>query len=327
MVRSLLIIGVWTLEINHLRYTVEVKKTPAINCQRLSKRYGQTPRYALKDLDLQVHNGEVYGFLGPNGAGKSTAIRTLLNFLQPSSGSATILGLDSVRQSVEIKRSVGYLAGEIALYPRMTGSQFLNYMQALQPLQHPDYAAQLIKQFNADLNKPIETLSKGNRQKLGIIQAFMHEPTVLILDEPTSGLDPLMQAAFYQLVEAAKRRGAAVFLSSHDLAEVRKMCDRIGFIRDGELIAEQTIADLQQSAAHRFDITFQGPAPLAVLKLLPGSEVISLNSRTVSVRIQGNLSPLFGILSKTPITALEQHEINLEEEFLHYYRDKTEAPV
>jgi ABC-2 type transport system ATP-binding protein len=293
----------------------------AIDCQGLSKRYGHSPAYALQDLTIKVKSGEIYGFLGPNGAGKSTAIRTLLNFLQPSGGKATIMGLDSVVDSVAVKRHVGYLAGEVTLYRRMTGRQFFDYMSSLQPLKDTEYFKKLVKDFGAELDRPIDTLSKGNRQKLGLIQAFMHQPDVLILDEPTGGLDPLMQAVFYDLVETAKQRGAAIFLSSHDLAEVSKMCDRIGFIKDGRLITEKTIADLQASAAHRFDITFKAAAPLAAIQALKGINVTKLNEHTVTVGLQGDLKPLFALLAKHTVVTLDKHDVNLEEEFIHLYEE------
>jgi ABC-2 type transport system ATP-binding protein len=293
----------------------------AIDCRELSKQYPGTAVLALNKLTLKVTRGEIYGFLGPNGAGKSTTIRTLMNFIQPSAGSASILGLDIVNDSVAVKRHVGYLAGEVALYPRLTGREFLEYMGALQPLKHADYLTKLVKQFQVELDKPIETLSKGNRQKLGLIQAVMHEPDVLILDEPTSGLDPLMQAEFYKLVEDVKAKGAAVFLSSHDLAEVRKMCDRIGFIRNGELITEQTLAELQKTAAHNFDITFKDQAPLAELKKIKGAEVKELTGHAVAVNLKGDLKPLFAVLAKHSVVGLEKHEVNLEEEFMRLYED------
>lgn len=293
----------------------------AIDCRKLSKRYGRGAVYALRDLDLQVRPGEIYGFLGPNGAGKSTTIRTLLNFIQPSGGSATILGLDIVRDSVAIKRDIGYQAGEVALFPRMTGRQFFEYLSSLQPLKHREYFTNLVQRFRAELDKPIESLSKGNRQKLGVIQACMHEPAVLILDEPTSGLDPLMQAEFYKVVAEAKARGAAVFLSSHDLAEVRKMCDRIGFIRGGQLVTEKTIADLQAVASHNFDITFREAAPLAALRKLSGAAVQPLSEHVVTVKLQGDLKPLLGLLAKSSVTTLDKQDINLEEEFLRLYEE------
>lgn len=297
----------------------------AIDCRKLSKRYGRNDRYALKDLTLQVKGGEIYGFLGPNGAGKSTAIRTLMNFLQPSGGSASIMGLDIVKYSTAVKEHVGYLPGEIKLYGNMTGRDFLKYMGALQPLKHPEYLTELVGTFEAELDKPLSALSKGNRQKIGLIQACMHEPDVLILDEPTGGLDPLMQSAFYDVAETAKKRGSAVFLSSHDLAEVRKMCDRIGFIRDGQLVAEQTLADLQKASAHHFDITFKTRVPVAELKKLKGAEVEQLSTRAVSVRLQGDLKPLLAIMAKSQVVDLEKHQVNLEDEFLRLYEQPREA--
>jgi ABC-2 type transport system ATP-binding protein len=293
----------------------------AIETQKLSKRYAGTDSFALKNLTLTVQPGEIYGFLGPNGAGKSTAIRTLMNFIQPSDGQARIMGLDVVNDSVAVKSKVGYQAGEVALYGRMTGQEFLTYMAALQPVKDTAYLKKIVQQFQADLDKPIEQLSKGNRQKLGVIQAIMHQPEVLILDEPTSGLDPLMQSIFYEAIEAAKQRGAAIFLSSHDLAEVRKMCDRIGFIRSGELVAEQTLAELQQTAAHNFEITFQDKTPMTELKKLQGATVTKLTEHAVSVNVQGDLKPLFAILAKNNVVALEKHEVNLEEEFLRLDED------
>jgi ABC-2 type transport system ATP-binding protein len=305
-------------------YTVDM--TAAIKIQGLSKRYGKSPVFALKDLNLQIRPGEIYGFLGPNGAGKSTTIRLLMNFIQPTAGKANILGFDIVRDSVAVKGRIGYLAGEIALYPHLTGRQLFDYLTALQPLKHRDYLPRLIKQFAAEIDKPIETLSKGNRQKLGLIQALMHEPELLIMDEPTSGLDPLMQAAFYDLIETVKQQGVTVFLSSHDLTEVRKMCDRIGFIRGGELVAEKTLADLQASAAHSFDITFKGEVPLSELKKLPSSEVKSLTKQIVNIQLQGDLKPLFVILAQSAVIALDKHDVNLEEEFLRLYDGKEPRP-
>lgn len=293
----------------------------AIDCRGLSKRYGHSEDYALKELTLSVRPGEIYGFLGPNGAGKSTTIRTLLNFIQPSGGRAHIMGLDIVQNSVEVKQHVGYLAGEVALYQRATGRQFLDYMAALQPLKDPAYQQELIAQFHAELDKPLHTLSKGNRQKIGLLQALMHQPEVIILDEPTSGLDPLMQAVFYDVIQAAKQRGAAVFLSSHDLAEVRKMCDRIGFIRGGQLVSEQTIADLQATAAHSFNITFAGSIPRVALAKLQGASINSMTGQHVSLRWQGDLRPLFSFLAKHEVLAFDKHDVDLEEAFLDLYQE------
>lgn len=292
---------------------------PAITAEGLSKRYHGTDRHALKDLNLKIIPGEVYGFLGPNGAGKSTTIRTLMNFIQPTSGTAAILGLDVVKDSVAIKKSVGYLAGNVVLYPKMTGAQFLKYMGELQPLKRAEYIKELAKRFDANLNKRISDLSKGNHQKIGIIQAFAHEPDVLILDEPTSGLDPLMQEQFYELVKESKERGAAVFVSSHNLNEVQKMCDRVGFIKEGELISEQTLADLAKEATQTFDIGFVGEVPLAELKKIKGTKIIKNSPHHVTVHLQGSLSALFAVLAKHEVNSITQREANLEQEFMRFY--------
>lgn len=295
---------------------------PTIDVQKLSKRYRGAQVYALQDLTLQVQPGEVYGFLGPNGAGKSTAIRTLMNFIQPTSGSATILGHDIIKDSVKIKRSIGYLPSEAAMYPKMTGRQFLDYMEELQPATSQAYRDDLTKRLKADPAKKLGELSRGNHQKFGIIQAFMHQPDVLILDEPSSGLDPLMQEVFYQMVLEAKQRGAAVFTSSHILSEVQKICDRIGIIRDGKLISEQKISDLVTEAAQTFDITFAGQAPLTKLKAVKGVKIANHDGSNVTIHLHGKLKPLLAELAKHDVTHLDARQLDLEEMFLGLYEEK-----
>lgn len=292
---------------------------PAIELKNLSKKYRGAKDFALKHISLQVEPGEVYGFLGPNGAGKSTTIRCLLNFIQPTGGQGLILGQD-ITKSVKIRQQVGYLSGEVALYGRMTGRQFLDYMASLQPLKRPGYLKSLTRAFRAELNKPIDQLSKGNRQKVGIIQAFMHEPSVLILDEPTSGLDPLMQEVFFTLVRDCKRRGASLFVSSHNLSEVRRMCDRIGFIKDGLLATEQNLHDLAATAAHTFNLTFVAAAPVADLKKLRQIHITpSPDPRHVTVRVRGELSPFFAVLARHKLGQIDQQEVDLDQEFLALY--------
>lgn len=293
-----------------------------IDCQGLSKRYGSSGDYALKNLTLKVEAGEVYGFLGPNGAGKSTAIRTLMNFIQPTEGQASILGLDIVKDSVAIKKHVGYLSGDLNMYPKMTGKQLLDYLGELQPPASNTYRNELAKRLKVDLSKPMGDLSRGNRQKVGILQAFMHKPEVIILDEPTSGLDPLMQEVFYELLRESTERGAAVFASSHILGEVQRMCDRVGIIREGELVAERKIADLSIEAAQTFDITFAETAPLSALNKLPGIKNVSQHGNVTTVHIHGELSPLLGLLSKHKITKLDSRHLDLEDVFLRFYKDK-----
>ncbi|MGH7191945.1 MAG: ABC transporter ATP-binding protein, partial [Candidatus Saccharimonadales bacterium] len=277
----------------------------AIATKGLSKRYKRNDTYALKDLDLRIKAGEVYGFLGPNGAGKSTTIRTLMNFIQPTDGSAIVMGLDIVKDSVKIKRSVGYLSSDMAMYPKMTGHQFLDYMSELQPDADAAYRAELTKRFTPELDKKLGDLSRGNRQKVGIVQAFMHRPDVLIMDEPSSGLDPLMQEAFYDLLKETAGRGAAVFMSSHILSEVQRVCDRVGIIREGRLVVERDIAAMTKEAAHTFDITFADKPPLDKLRKLKDVNVSRHDEHSVRVHIHGGLSPLLGELAKHDVVKLD----------------------
>lgn len=300
---------------------MQEEKQPVISIQKMSKRYAGSERYALKQLTLKVNKGEVYGFLGPNGAGKSTAIRTLMNYIQPTEGQATILGKDIVTESVAIKEHIGYLSGDFAIYPKMTGRQFLSYMHDLQPADKA-YTRELTKRLKADLSKKMGELSRGNRQKIGIIQAFMHKPSVLILDEPTSGLDPLMQEVFYELVRESKNRGAAVFVSSHILSEVQKICDRIGIIREGKLVDEQDIAMLSKVASQTFDISFASDPPLAELKKIKGLSVGDISGNDITVRLHGKLAPLFAVLAKHDVSKLDARNLDLEEVFLGFYEDK-----
>jgi ABC-2 type transport system ATP-binding protein len=295
-----------------------------IDIQKLSKRYGTSRDYALRGLTLTVGAGEVYGFLGSNGAGKSTTIRLLLNFLQPTSGSAQIAGLDVVRDSVAIKRQVGYLAGDVALYSRMTGKQFLDYMSTLQPAK-PAIRKQLVNTFDVPLNKRISELSKGNRQKLGIVQAFMHEPTILILDEPTSGLDPLMQEAFYELVSAQKARGAAVFVSSHNFTEVERMCDRAGIIRQGKLVDEKRIADMRALRNETFVATFAGPTPLRKIQDSKLARILHHDGPIVTLAVIGDLPAFLALLASCDVIKLESKQPDLEGEFLRYYGNGSTA--
>lgn len=297
---------------------------PVIITQKLSKRYGRNDVYALKELDIQVRVGEVYGFLGPNGAGKSTTIRTLMNFIQPTEGTASILGLDIVRDSVAIKRSVGYLSGDLAMYGKLSGRQFLDYMSELQPAVK-GYRQELCKRLQAELNKPLGDLSRGNRQKIGIVQAFMHQPKVLILDEPSSGLDPLMQEVFYSLVREAKQRGATVFASSHILSEVQKICDRVGIIRAGQLVAERSIKEMSQEAAHTFDISFEGQLPLSSLKKIKGVDITSSHGDTVTIHMHGELHDLFAFLAQQKVRQISARNLDLEEVFMRYYDEGVEV--
>lgn len=294
--------------------------SPALETFGLSKRYARGDVFALRKLNITIMPGEVYGYLGPNGAGKSTTIRLLMNFIQPTEGHAQIMGRDIVKDSVEIKRSVGYLPGEFPFYPNMTGRQFLEYMAELQSPKHRGYVNELARRFDVPLSRKLNTLSKGNRQKIGVIQAFAAEPDILILDEPTGGLDPLMQEVFFELVRESKDRGATIFFSSHNLSEVQKICDRAGFIRHGQLIAEQTIGQLSQSAVQTYDIAFAEPAPLAQLRAVRGIKVSANTKHHATVKVKGDLGPLFTFLARHKVVSLDRREIDLEGEFLKFYK-------
>lgn len=245
-----------------------------------------------------------------------------MNFIQPTKGEAKILGQDIVKDSVAIKQKVGYLAGDSALYPAMTGRQFLTYMNQLQPAVSTKYMNELTRRMKVELDKKIGELSRGNRQKIGIVQAFMHQPDVIILDEPSSGLDPLMQEELYKLIDEARQRRSSVFMSSHILSEVQRVCDRIGIVRGGKLISEEVISEMEAEAAQTFDITFSSKVPLAELKKIPGATVESNDGESVTIHIKGKLAPLFGVLAKSDVRKIDARNLDLEEMFLRFYQDE-----
>lgn len=298
---------------------IDSGSAPLIKIENLSKRYSGSDKLALDNLNLDIKAGEVYGFLGPNGAGKSTAIKLILNFLRPTKGSITVNGFDSSRQDVRVKESIGYLAGDVSMYPKMTGRQLLRYLDSLQPGDSLESAKLIAKKLGADLDKKLGQLSRGNRQKIGIIQAFMHNPKVIILDEPTSGLDPLMQEVFQELVLRAKQNGACIFMSSHVLSEVQKMCDRVGIIREGKLVSEQSISDLNLNSVNTFTISFAKKVPIKELRSLKGVNIKSSTDKNVELHMSGDLSPLFSILSVNHVEKIDTKTLDLEEMFIHFY--------
>jgi ABC-2 type transport system ATP-binding protein len=293
----------------------------AIKLNNVSKRYGRGNTLAVNKLSLQVRNGEVYGFLGSNGAGKSTTIRMLLNFIRPTSGDISIRSLDSVKDSVSIKKHIGYLAGDVALYPKTTGNELLDLLGNLQGQTDTSYRAILEKRFEAETNKQIGELSKGNKQKIGIIQAFMHQPSVLVLDEPTSGLDPLMQERFYETVAEAKARGAAIFLSSHNLTEAQRICDRIGIIKDGLLVREETIDIASSLHASVLTVTFASADAVKKLKESKQLRVLNTSDTRLEAIITGDIASVMGLLSKYKIVDLRIEKPSLEDDFMTFYGD------
>lgn len=291
-----------------------------IHTSRLTKSYPGSTKPALDGLDLTVKPGEIYGYLGANGAGKSTTIRLLMNFIRPTGGSARICDLDIVGDSRKVKRHVGYLSGDVALYPKVTGQELFTYLLKLQDKTDPKYLDTLVSRFEATIDRPIASLSKGNRQKIGIIQAVMHQPEVLILDEPTSGLDPLMQERFYDTIREARDRGAAVLMSSHNLVEAQSVCDRVGIIKDGKMIREQVIGGDSELGAVTFRVVLANPSDVAKLKKVRHLKYVSAEGTNVAlVQADGPVNSALAALSRFDIRELTTRQPELEDEFLEFY--------
>ncbi|HKB19637.1 MAG TPA: ABC transporter ATP-binding protein, partial [Gaiellaceae bacterium] len=276
-----------------------------IRAEQLTKSYGQNR--GIIDVDFSVEGGEVFGYLGPNGAGKSTTIRLLLDLIRPTSGRLTLFGLDSRRKSVEIRRRLGYLPGDLRLYERMTGGDLLTYFGHLRGLDGLQRGRQLAERLDLDLGRQIKELSRGNRQKVGIVQAFMHEPDLLVLDEPTSGLDPLVQETFSELVAEATRRGGTIFLSSHVLSEVQHMADRVGLIREGRLDLVDSVENLRAAFTH-VEATFAEPPPADAFAGVAGVERIEQDGNVVRFAFEGEIDPLLKALARFHVKALDVRE-------------------
>jgi beta-exotoxin I transport system ATP-binding protein len=294
---------------------------PAIATLGLSKNFGAGR--GLFDLDLEVERGEIFGFLGPNGAGKSTTMRLLVDLIRPTAGSATVLGLDSRAGSLEIRRRVGFLAGDFGLYPKLTGAVVLDYLAELRGGVERGRRDALAERFGADLHRPIRELSTGNRQKLGLIQAFMHDPELLILDEPIAGLDPLVQQSFHSLLAEVRGRGATIFLSSHTLSEVERVTDRLAILREGRLVVVDSLDNLRRVAVQRLEIEFAAPVPAQAFRGLPGVRDVTAAGSTVTVAFQGSADPVVKAAAAQEVRAIRSREDDLEEIFLRYYRAET----
>ena len=290
---------------------------PVIQTNDLTKRYGRVQ--AVNGVDLEVHEGEVFGYLGPNGAGKSTTIRVLMDHIRPTSGTASVFGLDSRVDSREIKKRVGYLPGELALYNHMTGEDLLSYASNLRGGVDWRYVEELAERLKSDLSRKFSSLSSGNKQKIGLIQAFMNKPDLVILDEPTSGLDPLVQQEFYRLIEEVKADGRTVFFSSHILPEIERTCDRVGIIRSGDLVAVEHVDTLKERAIHRLEMRFSGPVPKKAFVGLPGVDEVKVEDSILSCTIKGTPDAVIKAAAKFEVVKLVSHEPSLEEIFLAYY--------
>jgi beta-exotoxin I transport system ATP-binding protein len=299
-----------------------VDDAAAIQTTGLTKDYGEGR--GLFDLDLDVRRGEILGFLGPNGAGKSTTMRLLLDLIKPTSGSATLLGLDSRASSLDVRRRVGFLPGDLVLYPTLTGSAMLDYLGELRGGVDRRLRDELVERFDAELDRPLRELSTGNRQKLGLIQAFMHEPELLILDEPIAGLDPLVQQSFHTLLQEVASEGRTVFLSSHTLSEVERVADRVAILRRGRLVVVDSLERLRGVAVQRLEIEFAGDAPSAEeLRAVPGVREAAVEGRHLMVAFEGSADALVKVIATHEVRSIRSRDDDLEEIFLHYYRDGT----
>ena len=297
--------------------------TAAIRTHGLCRDYG--PVRAVTDLDLVVEPGQVFAFLGPNGAGKTTTIRMLLALQRQTSGRAEVLGLDSGRDYVEVHRRTGYLPGELALYPRMTGRQQIAWYAGARGLRDLSLAKALAERFDAVLDRPARELSKGNKQKVGLILAFMSRPDLLILDEPTSGLDPLMRSEFARLVREVTAEGRTVFWSSHELDEVQRLADRVAIIKQGRLVATETVENLRASTPQTVTARFARPVDPAPFAAIGGVSVTACDGAAVQLRVTGAIGPVLrAVADHDPVDFTAQHA-GLDELFLAYYREPTAA--
>ncbi len=291
--------------------------TAAIETHGLSKRYGSAR--GIEDVSITVDRGEVYGFLGPNGAGKTTTIRTLLDLLHPTGGRAFIFGLDSQERGRQIRARLGNLPGDFTCDPRLTGRELLEFCAAARGMQDLGSAFLLAQRFEADLERRIGDLSRGNRQKIGLIQALFHEPELLMLDEPTTGLDPLMQDEFLTILGEYRESGGTVFLSSHDLDEVGRVCDRVAIIREGRIAAVERVSVLRGRTYHHVSIEFEGAVDSGEFMRIPGvSELEAVDGR-VAFKVTGALDPVIKAAARHTVLDMELTEPTLEEIFRSFY--------
>ncbi|MGG2065122.1 MULTISPECIES: ABC transporter ATP-binding protein [unclassified Bacillus (in: firmicutes)] len=287
--------------------------------QNVTKKFSNGK--GLFDISFQVKEGEVFGYLGPNGSGKSTTIRNLMGFIQPTSGAATMFGLDCWKDAAEIQKRVGYLPGEISFIEGMNGLGFLQLMQGMRGMKSNGRRDELIERFQFDVKTPIRKMSKGMKQKVGIVAAFMHDPEVLILDEPTSGLDPLMQQLFVDLILEEKQKGKTIFMSSHIFTEIERTCDRVGIIKDGKLLTVENIHDLRAKQRQVIDVTVSSQEQLQALQKTI-LQIDSVQGNTASIIVQGNYNELLQTLAQHDVIGFQMRTMDLENIFMHYYDEE-----
>jgi len=299
----------------------------ALLTEKLTKSYGSVQ--ALGGVDLKVRKGEIFGFLGPNGAGKTTAIRCLLDLIRPDGGTVRVLGLDPQAEPVAVRARVGYLPGELRLEDNLTVKDALRYFNKLRSGKASwDFVRSLADRLDLDLKPPIKNLSKGNKQKVGVVQAMMHRPEILLLDEPTIGLDPLVQQEVLRLLREARADGATVFFSSHIMSEVEAVADRVGIIRQGKIVEVAEVDGLINRALHRVAVRFRQPVEISTLASLPGVTVLSQEDGTgVRLQVEGEMDGLIKALAVFPVTDFDTEHPSLEEIFLAYYEANREENV
>lgn len=293
-------------------------KKPVIHLHNVSKNFGS--HVAVHSLSLDIIEGEVFGFLGPNGAGKSTTIRMLLGQISPHDGTVTMFGHDAIKSRLEIHKRIGYLSGDMALDMQLTGKQFLKYMARLHGGVQWYKIAELAHRLDADLDKKLANLSRGNRQKIALISAVMHEPDMLILDEPTSGFDPLIQAEFNKIILDFKKQGKTVFISSHILSEVRHLCDRVGFIREGKLIKVGDMEELAKAALKQVRVIFEDEKDIVHVRALRGVHHETVDGNRVSFQFGGAMHELIQKLAGLSTIDVAIEDADLEELFMRYYQ-------
>jgi ABC-2 type transport system ATP-binding protein len=297
--------------------------TSAVVCEGVTKCFGSV--HAVEDLSFTVEPGEVVGFLGPNGAGKTTTIRMLLDFIRPTRGRVEVLGHDPRRGGSVLRRRIGYVAGDLAMYNRLTGRQLLQFLAALRRMPSLAPAEELAQRVGVALDRPIGTLSRGNRQKIGIAQAFAHQPELLVLDEPTSGLDPVTQRTFRALVREATARGAAVLLSSHVLSEVQRLVDRVAIVRAGRLVTIEPIGELEAKALRVVEIRFGARVRPEDFARLPGVRSVEVDGDLLRASVAGSVDALVKAAARYDVASISGHEADLEDVFLAYYSEESDA--
>ena len=282
----------------------------------VTKSYGKAR--GVVDLDLEVRPGEVFGYLGPNGAGKTTTIRMLVDLIRPQKGTVEVLGGSPVDPA--IRRRTGYLPGEVEFYERMSGGDFLTYIGNLRGDGGDELAEELSERIDLDLSRRISDLSKGNRQKLALVQALMHRPELVVLDEPTSGLDPLVQQEVYRLIDEIRAEGVTIFFSSHVLSEVERVADRVGIIREGRLVEVEELEALRLKAVRTFEVVFEDSPSISEFESLDGVRSAGVHGNILHCQVIGSIDELIKVVARHPVRNLVSHGADLEALFLDYYR-------